>query len=118
MKNAKRVVTGLLATSSICVTVRSASAGTYFFDDFESQPVTSPGTKMQNPPIGLSYSYNPATAVSAVNVVTAPLPVIGTKSLEEFRSGSLGPDVSAISLDHALLDGKTIQVGWIHTLAN
>src|SRR5438045_2765041 len=116
MKDITRFGSGILVLS--CVYSLSARGGTSFFEDFEAQPVTTPGTKMQSPPIGEPYYYNAGTSVAAVNVVTPPLPVIGTKSLETYRTGSISPDVGGISLDNTLVDGRTLQVQWSHELAN
>src|SRR5438876_786810 len=68
VKKKPLLVSSLLALN--CFDVGTASASMYFYDDFENQPVTTPGQKMQLPPIGSTYYYNPDTQVEAVNVVT------------------------------------------------
>src|SRR2546421_6036267 len=99
-----------------CLDIGTASATTYFYEDFEDQPVTSPGQKMQLAPIGEPYFYKPGAQVASANVVTSPLPVIGSKSFEEVRNGQMGPDVGAISNAGAIADGKTMEIDWNHEL--
>jgi hypothetical protein len=113
-KKAIALAANVITLSGFCAT--DALAETFLFDDFEAQPVTTPGQTMQPPPIGTKYYYNPATSVEAVNVVTAPKPVKNTKSLETFRT-DIGPDVSAVSTEGALINGNTLEIRWTHALS-
>jgi len=71
---------------------------------------------MQLAPLGQPYFYNPGAQVAGANVVTSPLPAIGSKSLEEVRNTQAGPDVHAISNAGAIADGKTVEIDWNHEL--
>src|SRR6185503_8370501 len=75
-----------------------------------------PGTPLSPPPIGIEYRYAQTTQVEAVNIVEAPLPVIGTKSLEAIGDATRQAHVIGLSTTGALLDGKVIEVKWDHYL--
>src|SRR5262245_60971016 len=99
MRKATRNVTRLLAAAVCGLGSGRAFADTYFSDNFEAQPLNAVGTKIQDPPIGQPYFYPSDARIPAINIVTAPKPVIETKSLELYRDASFAADVAASSVD-------------------
>lgn len=116
-KNELNTVTRLLVASCAGIFIGSASAGVYYVDDFESQPLTTPGTQLGLPRVGLPYHYTTGANVAAVNVVAPPLPVLGSKSLEALRDSTIQPNVAGVSLDNAIVSNKTIQWEFSHQLS-
>jgi hypothetical protein len=112
------LATGVLAVGGLAV--GSASADTYLSDNFETQPITSPvapGTEMQPPTIGTRWGYTETTQVEAVNIVQAPLPVKGTKSVEAQREGGIQASFYAVSTANTMADNKVLEYKWSHYLA-
>ncbi len=117
MKKATICVERLLSVCCLGILSAGASADVYYCDDFETQPITTPGTELSLPPVGLPYHYTTGANVAAVNVVSSPLPVLGTKSLEALRDSTIQPNVAGVSLDNAIVSGKTVQWEFSHQLS-
>src|SRR5690242_18909709 len=105
MRKITCLLPGVLAFSGAFV--GSVYGDTYFFDDFENQPINAPGTPIQPPPIGLKYINQPLGSESAVSIVTSPAK--GTKSLESVRQGGTGTNLYGVSTTGAVADGKSLE---------